>query len=172
MIGPILTFVQDFIKDHGCPKEILEVGSRNVNGAVKQFFIDSSSYIGVDLEAGDGVDITMDAENLLERFSPESFNAVICLETLEHTKNPLKIVDNMRKILRPGGWMIISTPGTEHPQHNWPQDYYRFFESTYQDVFFEGFINCSFHTLIWPSSLVSQPNTLYPCAVMGYGQKP
>ena len=170
MIKPVQDFVQKFVEEHGSPNEVLEIGSRNINGGVRHLF--HSNYTGVDLQAGADVEVVMDAMDLRSQFKEESVDCVICLETLEHVKNPLAIVDNMRWVLKYGGWMIITTPGIGHPRHDWPADYYRFFEDTYRDVFFKGFENCRFETKYWDyKDIIKSPNDVYPMAVMGWGQK-
>ncbi|RLJ01850.1 MAG: hypothetical protein DRP11_03810 [Candidatus Aenigmatarchaeota archaeon] len=38
------------------------------------------------------------------------FDAVICAEVIEHTKEPFKMLKEMRRILKPGGLLFITTP--------------------------------------------------------------
>jgi len=168
MIKPVKDFVEEFLKTKGMPKKLLEVGSLDVNGSVREMF--KCDYTGIDLKDGPSVDIKMDAMDIKKRFREGEFDMVICLETLEHVKDPITIVNNMKWVLRKNGWMLITTPGIGHPEHNWPSDYYRFFQNTYGDIFFEDFADCRFETLIWDSpELVN--NTRYPHAVLGYGRK-
>lgn len=170
MIKPVQDFVLEFGKGKTFPK-VLEVGSRDVNGSVKGL-INWTEYIGLDLIGDDkSVDVVDDAENIPSHWPDETFDLVICTETLEHVKNPVSIVNKMRNVLKKGGWMLITTPGTGHPQHDWPSDYYRFWESTYKDVFFVGFEDVITKTMIWDSPGLPD-NTNYPHAILGYGRKP
>jgi len=57
----------------------------------------------------------------------ETFNTVICLNVIEHTKHPYKIIENAYKILKPNGILIISTPFLME-LHEKPKDYWRFTE--------------------------------------------
>ncbi len=41
---------------------------------------------------------------------PHSFDAICCLETLEHVENPRSILRECNKLLIPGGMLFISTP--------------------------------------------------------------
>lgn len=168
MIVPVHDFVLEFGKGKTFPK-VLEVGSRDVNGSVKGL-LNWTEYIGLDLIEGDNVDIVDDAENIPKHWPDETFDLVICTETLEHVKNPVSIVNKMRNVLKKGGWMLITTPGTGHPQHDWPNDYYRFWESTYKDVFFVDFEDVTTKTLIWDSPGLPD-NDKYPHAILGYGRK-
>lgn len=49
--------------------------------------------------------------DLLESdLEPESFDHVIFLETIEHVENPVAFLREMRRLLRPGGYLVVSTP--------------------------------------------------------------
>jgi SAM-dependent methyltransferase len=39
-----------------------------------------------------------------------SFDTVICMEVLEHTLNPDQVLTEIRRVLRPGGALVLSTP--------------------------------------------------------------
>lgn len=41
-------------------------------------------------------------------FASQSFDVVVCLEVLEFTPNPKKTLSEMRRVLRPGGWLITT----------------------------------------------------------------
>jgi SAM-dependent methyltransferase len=170
MLGIIQDYILEFIKKNGYPKSVLEVGSLDVNGSARGLF--KSAYTGIDIQGGKSVDIVMDAMDIKNRFKEEEFDMVMCLETLEHCNDPVRIVENMRWVLQKGGWMLITTPSIGHPIHNWPNDYYRFFESTYKDVFFKDFEDINVITKIWDSPGIEKPNTQYPHAIFGYGRKP
>lgn len=172
MIEPVRQFTKDSLTNKHFDK-VLEVGSRDVNGSVKDLIVDKcKEYIGLDLIDGKNVDIVDDAENISSRWPNETFDFVVCVETLEHVKNPIKIVQNMRNVLKHGGYMLITTPCIGHPQHDWPSDYYRYFETTYRDVFFVDFEELDIRTLIWNCDPITSPNVAYPHAILGFGKKP
>lgn len=52
----------------------------------------------------------VDALALVERFGPESFDGVVSSECIEHTPDPLAAVRQMARVLKPGGFLSISTP--------------------------------------------------------------
>lgn len=58
-----------------------------------------------------------DLENLSE-LNTGYFDRVISLETLEHTPRPLKFLGELYRVLRPGGFLIMSAPpkGEEIPE--------------------------------------------------------
>jgi SAM-dependent methyltransferase len=116
---------------------ILEVGSRNVNGSVRSLF-DQSGYIGIDLEEGPGVDRVMDAHTLVKYAWPPSFDLIIATEVLEHSNKPWLIVDGMHRLLKPSGKLLISVPANGFPEHRHPIDVFRFMPDALDLFFFEG----------------------------------
>jgi 2-polyprenyl-3-methyl-5-hydroxy-6-metoxy-1,4-benzoquinol methylase len=47
-------------------------------------------------------------------FEPETFDVVVLLAVLEHSFDPVSIMKNVWKILKPGGWIIASTPNLDN----------------------------------------------------------
>ncbi len=41
--------------------------------------------------------------------NPSSFDVIVCMEMLEHVPDPQSIVNACSKILKPGGWLFLST---------------------------------------------------------------
>ncbi len=117
---------------------ILEVGSFNVNGSPRSIF-PGMPYTGVDIAPGPGVDLVIKDEGLLDALEGQQYDLVICCEALEHCKRPLVIADQMRDLVRPGGWMIVTSPGNGWPMHRYPKDYWRLMPDTYTDSIFDGF---------------------------------
>jgi SAM-dependent methyltransferase len=58
-------------------------------------------------------------------FAPGSFDLIISTEMLEHTAEPQRIVDEIRRVLRPGGRLLLTTRFI-FPLHDVPGDYFRF----------------------------------------------
>ena len=44
-----------------------------------------------------------------------NYDAVVCCEGIEHVSNPLKLLQDARRALRPGGVLIVTTPNTWYP---------------------------------------------------------
>jgi len=106
---------------------ILEVGSRNINGSLRSY-VEShkpARYVGTDIEHGRGVDVICDAVDSVEQFGPESFDVVICTSMLEHAKDWKATVSNLKRILKPGGILLLTTQSPGFSYHN-PPDYWRF----------------------------------------------
>lgn len=43
-------------------------------------------------------------------FSSKKFETIICLNVLEHTKNDIVAIENMVKLLKPGGYLLVLVP--------------------------------------------------------------
>jgi SAM-dependent methyltransferase len=119
-------------------KRILEVGSKDVNGSVRPYILRISqpeSYTGVDIEAGKGVDIILDAERLVDHFGVNVFDVVICCEMVEHVKNWQLIFENLKRVLKPTGLMLLTTVMPGFPFHEFPSDYWRYERSDMNMIF-------------------------------------
>lgn len=77
----------------------------------------------LDLFAVPGVDVAADAEQL--PFPNDVFQRVECDAVLEHVRNPVKVMEEIRRVLAPGGYAHLVTPFC-HPFHEYPKDYRRF----------------------------------------------
>jgi SAM-dependent methyltransferase len=80
-------------------------------------------YVNLDLFAVPGVDVAADAEQL--PFPSGVFARVECDAVLEHVRDPVKVMDEIYRVLTPGGYAHLVTPFC-HPFHEYPKDYRRF----------------------------------------------
>lgn len=96
--------------------DILEIGSRDINGTVRPLFrLVAKTYTGIDIVPGNGVDLVADGTVYGE---PESFDAVICCEVLEHTPKSQGICENALRVLRPSGVLIVTCAGPSRAAHS------------------------------------------------------
>lgn len=120
------------------PGRVLEIGSQDINGTVRQYFEDATEYIGTDMQDGVNVDMVINNHDILARFGSDTFDTVIACEVLEHDRRFWKTAASLQAVLKPGGYLIITTPTFMFPIHRFPKDYYRFGEDAYRDEFFDG----------------------------------
>jgi len=118
-------------------RQILEVGSRDVNGSLRSF-IESrqpEKYIGVDIAEGPGVDVICEGEKLLDRFEEESFDIVISTELLEHVRDWRIVISNIKRVCKAGGIILITTRSIGFPFHGYPHDYWRYEPKDMEEIF-------------------------------------
>lgn len=96
---------------------VLEVGSLNINGTVRDFF-HACEYVGVDVVPGPCVDVVSLAHDLpaMPLFA-EPFDVVISCEALEHDRFWPRTLAAMFAILRPGGLMVFTCAGPGRREH-------------------------------------------------------
>jgi hypothetical protein len=92
-------------------------------------FAERGKYIGVDVEAGPGVDVVLDLTARLEEIDRQlggmQFGAIFCLSVPEHCRQPFLMAENLTCLLRPGGKLCLSVPFAWE-FHGYPSDYWRF----------------------------------------------
>ena len=93
-------------------RRVLEIGSLDINGSVRQFFEDCD-YTGVDLGEGKGVDLVAKGEEL--DFPDSSFNVAISCECLEHNPEWARTFNNMVRMA--SGLVIMTCATTGRPEH-------------------------------------------------------
>lgn len=108
-----------FIARHASDKKTLDVGC--TNGPYVKLF---PNRIGIDIRKAKAVDIIADVHDL-HMFKDNTFDIVLCTEVLEHLHTPSKAISEMKRVLKKGGKLILTTRFI-FPLHDTPGDYYRF----------------------------------------------
>lgn len=104
------------------PVRVLELGSRDINGSPRALFKAPSRYLGVDLQAGVGVDVVADASDrswaeLVERMLG-CFDVVICAEVFEHSPRWREICVTAHELLVEGGAFVGTAAGEGRAPHS------------------------------------------------------
>ncbi|MCX5782725.1 MAG: methyltransferase domain-containing protein [Elusimicrobia bacterium] len=118
-------------------KQVLEIGSLDVNGSARSFIekMGPSKYLGIDIVNGNGVDEICSIYDILEKYGNESFDVVVCTEVMEHVKDWKKAISNMKKIIRRGGIILLTTRSSGYKYHAWPYDFWRFEADDMKNIF-------------------------------------
>jgi SAM-dependent methyltransferase len=135
-------------------QKVLGVGTFNVCGTEDAFF-DDCNYSGLDLGPGPGVDIICPAQDY---DAPDaSYDTIISCECFEHNPFYKETIQNIVRLLKPGGLFLFTCATTGRPVHgtksleeeskkkwsnwktmpnvvreNWDNDYYK--NLTEQDI--------------------------------------
>lgn len=84
------------------------INESKLNLACGQSRIDG--YFGIDIKPGDTVDAVMDLESFPWDIESESVEDIICSHYVEHTSDLIKFMDEVYRILKPGGRIKIIAP--------------------------------------------------------------
>jgi SAM-dependent methyltransferase len=123
--------------DRVAGRDVLETGSMDVNGSVRPILMAHGprSYVGTDLLAGRGVDVVCPVGELVARFGCGSFDVVVSTEMLEHVEDWRAAVRNMKRVLRTGGFLALTTRSPGFKYHPYPKDCWRFTQADLRRIF-------------------------------------
>jgi SAM-dependent methyltransferase len=139
--------VSEFLVVRSAQTSILEVGSLDINGSLREF-APGCRYVGIDMAPGPGVDLVCEGQD----FDPgeDRFDVVWSAECMEHNPYWEATVKNMVRLLRPGGLFVLSCAAPGRAPHGlasqeaWASpltvaagwDYYR--NLSFRDVYRSG----------------------------------
>lgn len=118
-------------------KTVLEVGSYDVNGSPRTVVmpLNPGSYVGLDGAPGPGVDVVGDAGELVSKFGRERFDIVISTEMLEHLREWKPAITEMKRVLKPGGILFVTTRSPGFMYHAYPVDKWRYTTEDFRAIF-------------------------------------
>ena len=116
--------VRDFVRlvkvifpSYFTQKNVLEVGSLDVNGGVRHYF-DRCCYTGIDCHPGPGVDVVCMAHEFESYVPPgQTYHTVISTETFEHDNRLPETLTMISRVLLPGGLFLATCAGPDRPEH-------------------------------------------------------
>jgi len=94
---------------------VLEIGSQDINGTVRDFFQPDANYLGLDLGIAKGVDWTIPGE--LVELPNQWARVCISTECFEHAETWPQILLNMIRITQENGLLILSFAGHGRASH-------------------------------------------------------
>ena len=110
--------IRQFFTTHDARGSVLEVGG--AYGAIHSMFPrEHIDYTPTDAPNVDVHDLP---------FADSTFDYVICDQVIEHVRNPFVAVEEMHRVLKSGGWLILATcfHVPVHKRGDNPTDYWRF----------------------------------------------
>jgi SAM-dependent methyltransferase len=134
--------------------KVLEVGSLNINGTVRDHFTDCT-FVGVDVDEGPGVDLTCGGQDV--DHPDNTYDTTCSCNCFEHNPYYRETIQNCVRLLKSGGMFLFTCATTGRPVHgvasleeesklkypnwktmpnvsrdNWDNDYYK--NLTEQDI--------------------------------------
>src|SRR3989339_113906 len=110
--------LEKFISENSSDRLTLDLGCSN--SPYSHYF---KNRIGLDVNKGRGVDVVADAHDL--PFEDGKFDIILCTEVLEHLHSPHVAISEMKRVLKVGGKLILTTRFI-FPIHDDPGDYFRY----------------------------------------------
>lgn len=116
--------VKDFVTRFSIKGKILDLGAGNVL-RYKSLFKEADQYLTQDHKeaANHKHDFVCDASKVPA--SDASFDNIICTQVLEHVPDPFAIMAEIARLLKPGGFLILSVPQANEI-HEAPYDFFRY----------------------------------------------
>jgi SAM-dependent methyltransferase len=138
---------------------VLEVGSFDVNGSLKSVKPEGSTWIGMDIEEGPGVDVVFSPGSDFP-FPDEHFDVVVATSVFEHDPAFWKTLAEMARVVKKSGFLYICAP-SNGMVHRYPLDCFRFYPDASQSflqivrgvvpgaVLSESFVGDQDHEKMW-----------------------
>lgn len=104
---------------------VIEIGSQDVNGSLRETCPAEFDYTGVDFVSGKGVDIVLDDPYSLP-FEDDSADIVISSSCFEHSEMFWIVFLEIMRIIKPHGLFYLNVPSNGEI-HRWPVDCWRFY---------------------------------------------
>jgi autotransporter strand-loop-strand O-heptosyltransferase len=96
-------------------KKVLDIGSLDINGNNRFLLSGNYNYIGLDVGSGNNVDVIQVAH--LYDAPNEQFDLIISTEVFEHDMFYERSIQNIIRMLKPGGAFIFTCASTGRPEH-------------------------------------------------------
>lgn len=106
--------------------QIVEIGSQNVNGGLREIFTTPyTNFVGLDFVPGNGVDKVLENPYVLP-YNDNTCDIVLCSSVLEHSEMFWVLFLEIVRVLRRGGLFYLNVP-SNGDFHRWPVDCWRFY---------------------------------------------
>jgi SAM-dependent methyltransferase len=109
----------------GTPARLIEIGSQDVNGSLRDLAPKHIEYIGVDFASGKGVDVILDDPYKLP-FGDASADLILSSSCFEHSEMFWLVFLEIMRVLKPHGLFYLNVP-SNGAFHRHPVDCWRFY---------------------------------------------
>ena len=127
-----MTYFKDTYLNPNDALKILDIGSFDRGGNYNYGLILNEkkwTYHGLDLRSGNNIDIIVDNPyDWQNEIEDESYDVVISGQAFEHIEYFWLTLEQVKRVLKPGGLFFLIVPSTG-PVHKNPHDCYRFNEN-------------------------------------------
>ena len=130
-------------KDIVLSGKVLDLGSTGKASYLRFLKLGEAEFLRLDIEKNSEVDCQIDFEKDSLPFADNSIDYILCFNLLEHIYNGKFLAGEMRRVLRPGGYLVGSSPflARIHPD---PKDFFRYSSDSLRQMFqesgFEGIV--------------------------------
>lgn len=105
-------FVGARLLDVGCATGTFMLNARERGWDVQG--IELGKHLAVFAKHKRGLNVTVGAaENIIGRFGEATFDAVTIWEVIEHMRDPVSVMRQMYRVLKPGGKLYLATPNVD-----------------------------------------------------------
>ncbi len=106
----IKNFIKTLSEEYDSEDTLVMDVAPEIHMGAKEFF-KKSTIKTLDIDPESGADYIMDlCVTNTDIVEDEKFDLVICTEVLEHVNNPFSVVNELKRILKTGGIVAVSTP--------------------------------------------------------------
>lgn len=114
---------------------VLEIGSRARSGITRRnLFPATCEYTGLDISAGENVDVVGDAHRMSSFLPHDHFDFAFSISVWEHLCMPWVASLELNRVMKLGGVVMIGTHPA-WPAHEEPWDYFRFSNFSWDALF-------------------------------------
>lgn len=123
MHGSVEAYVEKWVNElELAGKKVLDIGSYDVNGSNRRWF--TGQYTGLDFRTGPNVDIVSNSWSI--PVEDNFYDVIVSTEMLEHDEFPAATFAEIRRLIKPNGYVILTCRGPGYPEHEYPSDFHRF----------------------------------------------
>lgn len=118
-------FFDVYVSPHFEQASLLEIGSQDVNGSLREIAPPGIDWLGCDVAPGKGVDVVL-ADPYTLPFAAGRFDVVVTSSCFEHDQLFWLTALEALRVLKPEGLFYLNAP-SDGPVHRYPLDCWRFY---------------------------------------------